>query len=280
MKVEHPMLSSVQARIHPSAIVAEGAVIGADVKIGPFCTVGPDVVLEDGVELVSHVALDGRTHLAAGVKLFPFSTVGLAPQDLKYNGEDTETYIGPRTQIREHASIHRGTVTGTGITRIGADCLLMATVHVAHDCIVGDGVIISNNVVLGGHVEVGDRAILGGGAALLQFVRVGTGAMVGGLTGVTRDVTPYCRVFGSRAEMLGLNIIGLRRRGVEKAQLHLVLAAYKFIFEGPGLFAERLVAAREKFGSDAYVAEMLDFMANPSRHGLITSLARGGDSEG
>jgi len=263
--------------IHPSAIIAPGAQIGAGAKIGPFCTIGPKVVLEEGVELVSHVAVDGRTHLGAGVKLFPFCTVGLEPQDLKYKGEDTETIIGARTQIREHASIHRGTVTGTGVTRIGADCLLMATVHVAHDCQIGDGVIMSNNVVLGGHVEIGERAVLGGAAALLQFVRVGAGAMVGGLTGVTRDVTPYCRVFGPRAEMLGLNIIGLRRRGVEKAQLHLILAAHKFIFSGPGVFAERLAQARDEYSDDPYVAEMLEFIANPSRHGLITTLARDGE---
>ncbi len=274
------MLKSLHNMIHPSAVVSNGASIGAGVKIGPFCTVGPKVVLEDGVELVSHVAVDGRTRLCAGVKLFPFCTVGLEPQDLKYKGEDTETIIGPRTQIREHASIHRGTVTGTGVTRIGADCLLMATVHVAHDCQVADGVIMSNNVVLGGHVEIGERAVIGGAAALLQFVRVGAGAMVGGLTGVTRDVTPYCRVFGPRAEMLGLNIIGLRRRGVEKAQLHHILAAHKFIFCGPGLFAERLLSADAGYGEDIYVREMLDFVATPSRHGIITTLAReNGDSD-
>ena len=273
-------MESQQNMIHPSASIAPGAVLGSGVKIGPFCTLGPQVVLGDGVELVSHVVLDGRTQLGAGVKLYPFCTVGLAPQDLKYRGEETETAIGPRTQIREHASIHRGTVTGAGITRIGADCLLMASVHVAHDCVVGDSVIMSNNVVLGGHVEVGERAIIGGAAALLQFVRVGAGAMVGGLTGVTRDVTPYCRVFGPRAEVLGLNIIGLRRRGLEKAQLHLISAAYKFIFTGPGVFADRLVAARAQFGADPYVGEMLDFMTNPSRHGIITTLARGGDTEG
>ena len=274
------MLKPVHDMIHPTAIIAEGASIGANVKIGPFCTIGPNVVLEDDVELVSHAAIDGRTRIGAGAKLFPFCTVGLAPQDLKYNGEDTETIIGPRTQIREHGSIHRGTVTGSGITRVGADCLLMASVHVAHDCVVGDSVIMSNNVVLGGHVEVGDRAVLGGTAAVLQFVRIGTGAMVGGLTGVTADVTPYCFVFGPRAQLTGLNIVGLRRRGLDKAQLHLVRAAYKFIFAGPGVFAERVAAARAEFGADPYVTQMLDFMATPSRHGLITNLARAtGESE-
>ncbi len=269
------MLNTVQTTIHPTAVIAAGAEIAHGVKIGPFCTVGPKVVLEADVELVSHVAIDGRTRVGAGAKLFPFCTVGLAPQDLKYKGEDTETVIGPRTQIREHASIHRGTVTGTGVTKIGADCLLMATVHVAHDCDIGDNVIISNNVALGGHVEIGPRAIIGGNAALLQFVRVGTGAMVGGLTGVTRDVIPYARVFGTRAELLGLNLIGLRRRGLEKAQLSRVNAAYKFLFTGPGVFAERVAKARLGYQDDAYVTGILDFIATPSKHGILTNVAGG-----
>jgi UDP-N-acetylglucosamine acyltransferase len=270
-----------QTDIHPTAIIAPGAKLGQGVKIGPFCTIGPQVELADGVTLVSHVAVDGRTHLGAEVKLFPFCTVGLEPQDLKYKGEDTATIIGPRAQIREHASIHRGTITGAGITKIGADCLLMANVHVAHDCVVGDGVIISNNVALGGHVEVGDRAVIGGNAAALQFVRIGAGAMVGGLTGVTRDVIPYARVFGTRAELLGLNLIGLRRRGVDKAQLQTISAAYQFLFTGPGVFAERIAQARETFAHEPYVQEMLAFIAQPSKHGILTNVAgKGGEDEG
>jgi UDP-N-acetylglucosamine acyltransferase len=266
----------VLTQIHPTAIVDPGAQIGLGVKIGPFCTVGANVVLEDGAELVSHVAIEGRTRVGPGAKIFPFCTIGLAPQDLKYKGEDTETVIGARTQIREHASIHRGTVTGTGITRIGADCLLMATVHVAHDCIVGDGALISNNVALGGHVELGERAIIGGNAALLQFVRVGAGAMVGGLTGVTRDVIPYARVFGTRAELLGLNLIGLKRRGLEKAQLHAINNAYKFLFTGPGVFSERVVELNAQ-AEDPYIKDMLAFIATPSRHGILTNVS--GDEE-
>jgi UDP-N-acetylglucosamine acyltransferase len=267
------MLDTVKSMIHPTAIIEDGARIAPGAKIGPFCTVGRDVVLEEGAELVSHVAIAGRTRVGAGAKLFPFCTVGLEPQDLKYRGEDTETVIGPRTQIREHASIHRGTVTGAGITRIGADCLLMATVHVAHDCVVSDGVIISNNVALGGHVEIGGGAVIGGNAALLQFTRVGPGAMVGGLTGVTRDVIPYARVFGTRAELLGLNLIGLKRRGVEKAELAEIGAAYKFLFSGPGVFAERVAQAEEIYKGSAYVREILAFIATPSKHGILTNLA-------
>ena len=267
--------------IHPTALIDPGASIGAGVKIGPYCTIGPAVVLEDDVELVSHVAIAGATTVGPGVKIFPFATVGLEPQDLKYKGEDTQTIIGPRTIIREHCSIHRGTVTGSGVTRIGADCLLMAVVHVAHDCEVGDGVIISNNVVLGGHVTVGERAGIGGSAALLQFVRVGSGAMVGGVTGVTADVIPYGFVFGPRARLSGLNIVGLRRRGLDRTQLHRVRSAYKFLFSGPGVFADRVAEAAYRFEDDRYVAEMLAFIATPSRHGLITTLSRAtGEDEG
>jgi UDP-N-acetylglucosamine acyltransferase len=267
----------VLTQIHPTAIVDSGATLGLGVKIGPFCTVGRDVVLEDGVELLSHVAIDGRTHLGAGVKIYPFCTIGLPPQDLKYKGEETETVIGARTQIREHASIHRGTVTGAGITRIGADCLLMATVHVAHDCVLADHCIVSNNVALGGHVELGERAIVGGNAAVLQFVRIGTGAMVGGLTGVTRDVIPWSRVFGTRAELLGLNLIGLKRRGLDKAQLQAVQNAYKYLFTGAGVFADRVVELGEQ-SNDPYVRDILDFIATPSRHGILTNVA-GDDDE-
>jgi UDP-N-acetylglucosamine acyltransferase len=266
--------------IHPSAVVAPGVELGLGVKIGPFCTIGADVVLEDGVELVSHVVVAGRTRIGAGAKIYPFATIGLEPQDLKYKGEDTETIIGPRTQIREHCSIHRGTVTGAGVTRIGADCLLMAVVHVAHDCDIADGVIMSNNGVLGGHVTVGERAVIGGAAAALQFVRIGKGAMVGGVSGVASDVVPYTFVFGQRAELVGLNMIGLRRRGLDKPQLHRIRAAYRFLFGGPGVFAERVAQARQDYADQVYVRDMLDFIAAPSRQGLITQMAhRPGEDE-
>lgn len=259
--------------IHSTAIIEDGAQIAEDTKIGPFCTVGKDVVLESGVELVSHVAIAGRTHVERDVKLFPFCTIGFPPQDLKYKGEDTRTIIGARTLIREHASVHRGTVTGSGVTRVGADCLLMATVHVAHDCCLGDGVIISNNVALGGHVEIGERTVIGGNAAVLQFTRIGQGAMVGGLTGVTRDVIPYARVFGSRAELLGLNLIGLKRRGIEKTQLLEMAAAYKFLFSGPGVFAERTKQAADLYAENPYIQDILAFISTPSRQGILTNQA-------
>ena len=271
--------------IHPTAVVERGARIGQGVEIGPFCHVGPDAVLEDGVQLVSHVVVAGHTRIGAGAVLYPFCTVGLAPQDLKYRGEPTRCEIGPRTQIREHCTIHRGTATGTGITRVGADCLLMAVVHVAHDCEIGDGVVIANNVVMGGHVTIGERAVIGGAAALHQFVRIGRGAMVGGVSGVEADVIPFGSVIGNRARLAGLNVIGLRRRGVGRERLHRLRVAFRHLFAvsaaptdaptdardgaAPDVFAARLAEVRRLHGDDPLVAELLAFIEAPSRRGLL-----------
>jgi UDP-N-acetylglucosamine acyltransferase len=261
--------------IHPSAIISPGAQIGPDATVGPFCTVGPDVVLEAGARLISHVVVDGHTTIGAGAVVYPFCTIGLPPQDLKYRGEPTETVIGPRTQLREHCTVHRGTVTGTGVTRVGADCLLMAVVHVAHDCALGDGVIVANNVVMGGHVTIGDNAVIGGASALHQFVRIGRGAMVGGVSGVEADVVPFSTVMGNRAYLSGLNLVGLRRRGVDRAGLHRVRAAFRALFvEGEGVFAARLERVRAMAADDTYVAEMLAFVEAPSKRGLIRHTAR------
>ena len=260
--------------IHPTAIVEPGAQVSPAAAIGPWCHVGAHATVEAGATLVSHVVVDGHTRIGTGATLFPFCTVGLAPQDLKYRGEPTRCEIGARTQIREHCTIHRGTVTGTGVTRVGADCLLMAVVHVAHDCAVGDGVIIANNVVMGGHVEIGDGAVIGGAAALHQFVRIGRAAMVGGVSGVEADVIPFGSVIGNRARLAGLNVIGLRRRGVDRARLHIIRAAFRTLFSGDQVFAQRIEAARIAFGHDSLVAEMLAFIDTPSKRGLIrTALA-------
>lgn len=257
------------AVIHPSAVIEAGARIGAGAEIGPWCHVGPDVEIGDGVRLVSHVVVSGHTVVGAEAVLYPFCTVGLAPQDLKYRGEPTRCAVGPRTQVREHCTIHRGTVTGSGITTVGADCLLMAVVHVAHDCAVGDGVVIANNVVMGGHVTIGDGAVIGGSAALHQFVRIGRGAMVGGVSGVEADVIPFGSVIGNRARLAGLNVIGLRRRGVDRAGLHALRAAVKDLFSGGGVFADRLASVRATSGDDPLVAEVLAFIDQPSKRGLI-----------
>ncbi len=257
------------AVIHPSAIIEPGARIGAGAQIGPWCHIGPEVEIGDGARLISHVVVDGRTSVGEGAVLYPFCTVGLAPQDLKYKNEPTRCEIGPRTQIREHCTIHRGTVTGTGITKVGADCLLMAVVHIAHDCEVGDGVVIANNVVMGGHVSIGGGAVIGGAAALHQFVRIGRGAMVGGVSGVEADVIPFGSVIGNRARLAGLNVIGLRRRGADRAALHALRSAVRELFSGSGVFADRLANVRAAHGDEPLVAEVLSFIDAPSKRGLI-----------
>ena len=266
--------------IHPTAIVAPGARLGLGVEIGPWCTVGGDVELGDGVRLVSHVVVDGHTSIGAGSVLHPFCSIGGPPQDLKYKGEPTRCELGARVQVREYVTVNRGTVGGGGVTRVGDETLLMAVVHVAHDCQIGHNVVIANNVMLAGHVSVGEHAVLGGGAAVHQFVRIGRAAMIGGLSGVERDVIPFGTVMGNRAWLAGLNIIGLRRRGFDKPQIHLLRSAFLTLFrdEEPA-FAERVEAVRAGHGSEPIVAELLAFMDAPSKRGLIRTAVLAGDDE-
>ncbi len=269
--------------VHPSAIVAPGARIGADVTIGPFCTIGADVRIGDGATLVSHVVVDGHTEIGAGTTLYPFCTVGLAPQDLKYRGEPTRCVVGARTVIRENVTIHRGTATGGGLTRVGSDCLIMANAHVAHDCLLGDRVIIVNNVVMGGHVVIDDDARVMGSAALHQFVRIGRAAMVGGVCGVESDVIPYGSVLGNRARLVGLHWIWLRRNGVGAEEMHRLRRAFRTLYPrqtaGIAVFEERLAAVRAEYGVDPRVAEILAFIDQPSRRGLVRIATRGGSEE-
>lgn len=256
--------------IHPTATVAEGARIGAGCSIGPGCVIGPDVVIEDGVELIAHVIVDGHTRLGAGMKVFPFATIGLAPQDMKYKGEPTGIEIGAGTQVREHATLHRGSVGGDGMTRIGANCLIMAVAHVAHDCRLADNVILANNVMLGGHVEIGDTVFVGGGTAIHQFVRIGRQAVLGGMSGVESDVVPYGSAWGNRARLMGINLIGMKRRGFTRPQIHAMRAAFRTLFGGEdGVFAERLKAVEARAANEAPVAELLAFIAAKSRRGLV-----------
>ena len=257
--------------IHPTAIVDPAARIDDTATIGPWCQIGPDVQIGPGARLMSHVVVDGHTVIGADAVLYPFCTVGLAPQDLKYRNEPTRCEIGPRTQLREHCSVHRGTEGGGGLTRVGADCLLMAVVHVAHDCLLGDGIVVANNVVMGGHVTIGDGAIIGGAAALHQFVRIGRGAIVGGVSGVEADVIPFGSVVGNRARLAGLNLVGLKRRGIERAELNALRAAFRLLFRAEGVFSARLATVRAEFAEHALVREMLAFIDQPSRRGLIRS---------
>ena len=256
---------AASARIHPSAIIAPGAVVGEGASIGPFCVIGPEVVIGAGAELSSHNVVEGHTEIGAGARLSPFASVGLAPQDLKYKGEPTGVKLGARSQLREHVTVHRGSVGGTGMTLVGEGCLLMACSHVGHDCVVGDGVILANNVMLGGHVRLGDNCFLGGGAAIHQTVRIGRQAMIGGMAGVTNDVPPFGNAFGLPARLVGLNVIGLRRRGFSRDNLHALRAAFRLIFRDPGTFQERLSAAEAQFAGDALVGEVIAFLRSPER---------------
>ena len=259
---------SPAAIIAPGAIVAHGARIAAGCRIGPGCIIGPDCVLDEGVVLDAHVVLDGHLHLGAGVRVFPFATIGLPPQDLRYKGEPTRVIIGPRTIVREHATIHRGSVSGGGITRIGADCLIMCVAHVGHDCQLGDGVILVNNVMLAGHVEIGDAAVIQGGAAVQQFVRIGRMALVAGMSGVERNVLPFGRAKGYRAKLHGLNTIALRRRaGLSKEQVMVLARAVHDLYRG-GRPEEQIEAIAAAHPGNALVAELLAFARERGRHGL------------
>lgn len=218
------------AFIHPSAIVEDGAVIGANVHIGPFCWVGPQVEIGEGTHLKSHVVVNGITKIGVGNEIYQFASVGEVNQDLKYAGEPTRVEIGDRNRIRESVTIHRGTVQGGGVTRIGNDNLLMINAHIAHDCQIGNRCIFANNATLAGHVEVDDFAIIGGMTAVHQFCVIGAHVMVGGCSGVAQDVPPYVIAQGNHATPFGINIEGLKRRGFEKDALHAIRNAYKLLY--------------------------------------------------
>ncbi|AJJ12207.1 acyl-[acyl-carrier-protein]-UDP-N-acetylglucosamine O-acyltransferase [Yersinia rohdei] len=218
------------AVIHPSSIVEEGAIIGAGVRIGPFCFVGSQVEIGAGTELKSHVVVNGITKIGCDNQIYQFSSIGEANQDLKYAGEPTRVEIGDRNRIRESVSIHRGTVQGGGLTKVGSDNLLMINAHIAHDCIIGNRCILANNATLGGHVEIDDFAIIGGMTAIHQFCVIGAHVMVGGCSGVAQDVPPFVIAQGNHATPFGINIEGLKRRGFDKESLHAIRNAYKLLY--------------------------------------------------
>ncbi|WP_458096561.1 acyl-ACP--UDP-N-acetylglucosamine O-acyltransferase [Roseomonas sp. WA12] len=255
--------------IHPTAIVAEGARIAASAVIGPYATVGAQCVLDDGVQIGAHAVIDGITHLAEGVQVLPFASVGLPPQDLKYKGEPTSVIVGARSIIREHATVHRGSVGGEGITRVGSDCLIMCVAHVGHDCQLADKVILANNVMLGGHVHIGDNVFVGGGTAIHQSVRIGRQAVIGGMSGVERDVIPFGSCMGNRARLIGLNLIGLKRRGFGREAINSLRAAYRGLFLGRGTFDARIALVAQDQGEQPQVAEILAFIEGSSRRGLM-----------
>jgi len=256
--------------VHPTALVEEGARLGRGVRIGPFCTVGPHTDLGDGCELVSHVVVAGHTRVGARTKIFPFASIGHAPQDLRYKGEPTTLTIGVDCIIREGVTMNTGTPNGTGKTIVGDRCFFLTQSHVAHDCRVGDNVILTNNAMLAGHCKIGDFAIIGGGAGIHQFVRIGPHAFIGGLSGVENDVIPYGMVLGNRAYLAGLNIIGLRRRGFSRDQIHDLRRAYRLLFAQEGTLAERVEDVAEEFSKHPTVHEILDFIRDGGDRAICT----------
>lgn len=263
--------------IHPSAIIEPGAKIGANVRIGPFCHIGPRVALEDGVELLSHVVIAGITHVGPRTKIFPFASIGHQPQDLKYKGEESRLEIGAGNLIREYVTMNPGTQGGGMLTKIGDQCLFMASAHVAHDCKLGDHVIMANNATLAGHITIGDYAFLGGLSAVHQFVRIGAHAMIGGITGVERDVIPYGMVVGDRARLTGLNIIGLQRRGFSRDEIQALRTAYQMIFgEEIGTLADRVGDAAERFPEVRPVQDVIAFIRAESSRGLVQAKTANG----
>ena len=246
--------------IDPSARIAVGAVIGRDVSIGPYCTIGANAVIGDGCRLVSHVNIAGHTAIGARTVIYPFASLGTPPQSFKYRGGPTRLTVGADCDIREHVTLNIGTEEGGGLTQVGDHCFFMVGSHVGHDCQVGNHVVVANNVLFGGHVVVGDNVVFGGGVAVRQFVRIGEGAMIVGLSGVRADVIPWGMAQGPLAHLVGLNVVGMRRGGFSKADLHRIRQAYRALFLGPGAFGERLRQVEVQYGGDPHVRKILDFI--------------------
>jgi len=258
-----------QADIHPSAIVEQGASVAAGCRIGPFCTVGADVHLHENVELKSHVVVSGDTEIGEDTIIFPFAVIGEIPQDLKFRGEKSRLMIGKRNRIREGATLNLGTEGGGGITRVGDDCLFMTGAHVGHDATVGNHVVMANQSALGGHCIIDDDVIIGGLSGIHQHVRVGRGAIIGAVTMVTNDVIPFGLVQGPRGQLDGLNLIGLKRRGVARSDITAMRAAYQALAQGEGAFQERAGRLAKETDS-AYVREIVDFILAATDRSFLT----------
>ncbi len=259
--------------IHSSSIIAKNTKIGKNVKIGPFCIVGDLVELEDDVELISNVHIEGNTKIGKGTKVFPFACLGTTPQDLKYNNEPNSLIIGKKNTIREYVTINPGTEGGGGKTIIGDNCLFMISSHIAHDCKVGNNVIIANNVPLGGHVTIEDSVVIGGNSAVQQFTRIGRLAMIGGMTGVLKDVIPFGLSIGNRNYLQGLNLIGLRRKNYENKKIMDLDRAYKAIFSSKNLH-ENLNKINGEFKENELVSEVVNFIAKDKKRPICLPIGK------
>ena len=255
--------------IHTSSVIEKGSKIGKYVKIGPFCYIGPKVQISDGVELSSNIHIEGNTKIGKETKIFPFASIGTSPQDLKYKGENNSLEIGENNTIREYVTINPGTEGGGGKTVIGNNCLFMISSHVAHDCNIGNDVVVANNVPLGGHVTVEDSVVIGGNSAVQQFTRIGRLAMIGGMTGVLKDVIPFGLSFGNRNYLRGINIVGLKRKKYENKKIMELDAAFKKIFSSKNLH-ENLSKINGEYKGNDLVVEVINFISKDKKRPICT----------
>jgi len=259
--------------IHSSSIIDKKAKIDKNVKIGPFCYIGPDVQIEDGVEIISNVHVEGNTKIGKKTKIFPFASIGTIPQDLKFKGEKNSIEIGENNSIREYVTINPGTNGGGGKTIIGNNNLFMISSHVAHDCHVGNNVVIANNVPLGGHVTIEDYVVIGGNSAVQQFTRIGRLAMIGGMTGVLKDVIPFGLSFGNRNYLRGINLIGLKRKKYENKTIMELDSAFKKIFSSKNLH-ENLSKFNGEYKNNDLVLEVINFIGKDKKRPICTPLPK------
>ena len=255
--------------IHKSSVVDKKAKISSKAKIGPYCFVGPNVELKDEVELISNVHIEGHTKVGKGTKIFPFASIGTQPQDLKFNNEKNSLLIGENNLIREYVTINPGTEGGGSKTIVGNNCLFMISSHIAHDCKIGNNVIIANNVPLGGHVTIEDNVVIGGNSAVQQFTRIGRLAMIGGMTGVLKDVTPFALSIGNRNFLQGINIIGLRRKKYDNKKIMELDKAYKEIFSSKNMH-ENLNRINEEYKDNELVTEVIKFIEKDKKRPICT----------
>ncbi len=258
--------------IHKSNVIDPKAKIGKNVKIGPYCFIGPEVQLGDDVELLSNVHIEGNTKVGRGTKIYPFATIGTAPQDLKYHGESNSLEIGENNVIREYVTINPGTEGGGSKTTVGNNCLLMISSHVAHDCKIGNNVVIANNVPLGGHVTIEDSVVIGGNSAVQQFTRIGRLAMIGGMTGVLKDVIPFGLSFGNRNYLKGINLIGLRRKKYDNKKIIELDKAYKKIFSSANL-QENISKINGEYKGNELVQEVTKFIEKDKKRPICAPLS-------
>lgn len=251
--------------IHPSSVISSQAVIYEDVYIGPFCIVGDGVTIKRGTKLLSNVVIEGNTEIGENCTIYPFTSIGLPPQDLKYNNENTGVKIGNNNIIRENITIHRGSVSGDGLTEIGNSNFLMAYVHVAHDCKIGNSVVMANVATLGGHVVVEDFTVIGGLVAVHQFTRIGAYCMIGGFSGVAQDIIPYMMASGERARLYGPNVIGLKRRGFADETINLLKKVYKILFREKNTLNKAIEKIKKEFPQTPEIVNIINFIEKSER---------------